>query len=57
MNAVLRIREADMANREQRSNREKKKPKTDKKPKPAADAHASPFGEPRNQKPPQPGKR
>jgi hypothetical protein len=39
-----------MANREQRSNKEKKKPKADKKAKPAA-ASASPFGEPRNQKP------
>ncbi|HEY6578396.1 MAG TPA: hypothetical protein VIY09_03675 [Rhizomicrobium sp.] len=46
-----------MANREQRSNKEKKKPKSDKdKTKPMATS-ASPFAEPRNQKPAQPGKK
>lgn len=46
-----------MANREQRSNKEKKKPKTDKdKTKPSATS-ASPFGEQRNPKPAQAGKK
>jgi hypothetical protein len=46
-----------MANREQRSNKEKKKPKSDKdKVKPTA-VQGSPFGEPRNQKPPPAGKK
>lgn len=42
-----------MANREQRPNKEKKKPKSDKNKAKPAPATASPFGDPRNQKPPQ----
>jgi hypothetical protein len=40
-----------MANREQRSNKEKKKPKADKNKSKPAPVHASPFAEPRNEKP------
>jgi hypothetical protein len=47
-----------MANREQRNNREKKKPKADKnKTKSAPVSSASPFAEPRNQKPAPGGKK
>ena len=41
-----------MANREQRSNKEKKKPKKDKDKVKPVSTSASPFGDPRNQKPP-----
>jgi hypothetical protein len=46
-----------MANREQRSNKEKKKPKAEKDKAKPATTSASPFAEPRNQKPPQVGKK
>jgi len=51
-----RVREAAMANREQRKNKEKKKPKAEKTAKQATTS-TSPFAESRNQKPSAPGKK